>query len=111
KAFAAGLISGFGKSYSDSLQPPAAITSGGTVALGTQSVSNAFRAGAGEGIKKSGDTLSDYYIKRAEQYQPVISIPAGIDIEVVFLEGFSLEPNSLSKSEQYNKAITSESTI
>jgi conjugal transfer pilus assembly protein TraB len=99
KAFASGLISGFGGAYSQSLQPPAAIMTNGTVLTQQQSLGNAAKSGAGAGIKKAGDTLSDYYIKRAEQYQPVISIPAGTDIEVVFLEGVSLLPSANDKVE------------
>ena len=35
------------------------------------------------------DTLYDNrpVIERAEQYQPVIEMPTGIDVEIVFLEG------------------------
>jgi conjugal transfer pilus assembly protein TraB len=102
KAFAAGLISGFGSSYSQSLQPPAALTTNGIVLTQQQSLGNAAKSGVGKGIEKSGDMLADYYIKRAEQYQPVISLPAGIEIEVVFLEGVSLVPEVENKKEVQN---------
>ncbi|EKH5572052.1 conjugal transfer protein TraB, partial [Salmonella enterica] len=36
-------------------------------------------------------TLSDYYIKRAEQYHPVIPIGAGNEVTLVFQDGFQLE--------------------
>jgi conjugal transfer pilus assembly protein TraB len=35
--------------------------------------------------------LADCYIKRAEQYQPVIEMPTGISIEIVFLSGFQVK--------------------
>lgn len=47
-------------------------------------------AGTG-GIEQAASTLSDYYISRAEQYQPVISLHGGTNVELVFLEGVSLK--------------------
>ena len=34
--------------------------------------------------------LADYYVKRAEQYQPVVEMPTGIEVELVFLSGFEI---------------------
>ena len=45
------------------------------------------QGGLGEGVATSADTVSKYLIERAEQYQPVIEMPTGIDVEIVFLEG------------------------
>ncbi len=41
----------------------------------------------GGGAAESGKDVSKYLIERAEQYQPVIEMPTGIDVEIVFLEG------------------------
>jgi hypothetical protein len=46
-------------------------------------------AGA-SGFEKAATILSDYYIKRAEQYQPVIDVPTGVEVEIVFQEGVDL---------------------
>ena len=46
-------------------------------------------AGLG-GASKAADQLSSYYIKRAEQYHPVIQVGAGNLVNIVFKEGFSL---------------------
>ncbi|MEQ5075624.1 hypothetical protein ABN197_16955 [Providencia alcalifaciens] len=35
--------------------------------------------------------MSEYLIKRAEQYHPVIPIGAGVEVTVVFQEGFQLK--------------------
>lgn len=53
-------------------------------------------AGAGTGMVggaagNAADRLAEYYIKRAEQYQPVVSLYAGTEVEVVFMEGVSLK--------------------
>jgi len=52
--------------------------------------SNAAAAAGIGGIQSAATTLSDYYIKRAEQYQPVISLNGGSSVELVFMEGISL---------------------
>lgn len=54
----------------------------------TQSALSA--AGAG-GLETAASTLSEYYINRAEQYQPVIALNGGTAVELVFMEGVSLQ--------------------
>ncbi len=51
----------------------------------------ALKMGIGGGASKAAQTLSDYYIKRAEQYHPVIPIGAGNEVTVVFQDGFQLK--------------------
>ncbi|HHF7368358.1 TPA: TrbI/VirB10 family protein [Legionella bozemanae] len=45
------------------------------------------------GASKAADTLSAYYVKRAEQYHPVIQVGSGNVVTVVFKDGFYLEPD------------------
>jgi len=91
KALVAGTLSGVGKGV--------ARTSDfgiGGVGGGSTTVIGSDRPGAGEiatgaigeGISTAADTVADYLIDRAEQYQPVIEMPTGIDVEIVFLSGF-----------------------
>lgn len=49
-----------------------------------------FVAGAAGGASKSMDTLANYYIKRADQYHPVIQVGSGNLVTIVFKDGFSL---------------------
>ena len=44
-------------------------------------------SGIGNGVAQSADMVSKYLIERAEQYQPIIEMPTGIDVEIVFLDG------------------------
>ena len=44
------------------------------------------------GASKAAEQLSSYYIKRAEQYHPVIQVGAGNVATIVFKDGFFLEP-------------------
>ena len=47
----------------------------------------ALTQGAGHALNQ----LAQYYIKRAELYQPVIQVAAGITVDLVFTEGFSTQ--------------------
>ena len=88
QAFFAGIAGGIGKGFS---------ANAGTLLTGTNVTVNGKRSqiplgdvatgGIGEGISSAADTVSRYLIERAEQYQPVIEMPTGIDVEIVFLDG------------------------
>ena len=45
------------------------------------------------GASKAADVLSQYYVKRAEQYHPVIQVGSGNVVTIVFKDGFYLEPS------------------
>ena len=96
KSFLAGLVGGFGQGLSAKVSPPLNFSNGLTTqsAMTTQDVLN---TGLGQGAASAGDRLSEYYIEKAEQYQPVISVPSGIDVEVVFVEGFRLSEKTNKK--------------
>lgn len=55
-------------------------------------------AGLG-GASKAADQLSGYYIRRAEQYHPIIQVGAGNLVNIVFKEGFSLLPEEDEKEQ------------
>ena len=88
QAFLAGLAGGFGRGFSANTN---SILSGTNVTVDGQrqqlSTGEILRGGLGEGVAQTGDMVSKYLIERAEQYQPVIEMPTGIDVEIVFLEG------------------------
>jgi conjugal transfer pilus assembly protein TraB len=88
QAFMAGLVGGIGRGFSANSQ---SFLQGATTIVNGQrsklSASEIAQAGLGEGVSKAGDEVSQYLIERAEQYQPVIEMPTGIDVEIVFLEG------------------------
>ena len=52
-----------------------------------RSAGDIFGGGLGQGAGGAADTVSKYLIERAEQYQPVVEMPTGIDVEIVFLDG------------------------
>lgn len=89
QAFLAGLVSGGGNALNTAFnQPLASISTDGDG--GTNRTPNFGSVGLralGGGAAESGKDVSKYLIERAEQYQPVIEMPTGIDVEIVFLEG------------------------
>lgn len=85
-AFAAGAVDGIGSGVAKIGQETP-----GAGAVSTVTGSSVMNAAIGGGASQVGKTLSDYYIKRAEQYHPVIPIGAGTEVTVVFQEGFQLK--------------------
>ncbi|EAY0274302.1 conjugal transfer protein TraB [Salmonella enterica] len=85
-AFAAGAVDGIGSGVAKlGQETPGA---GAVASVGGSAIMN---GAIGGGASQVGKTLSDYYIKRAEQYHPVIPIGAGTEVTVVFQEGFRLK--------------------
>lgn len=85
-AFAGGFIDALGSGISQ-----VGSTSVGMGASNTTSFGDVARGGVGGGVQQSGKMVSEYLIKRAEQYHPVIPIGAGVEVTVVFQEGFQLK--------------------
>lgn len=55
------------------------------------------------GAAKAADKLSEYYVKRAEQYHPVIQVGSGNVVTIVFKDGFYLEPDEVTKRYSANE--------
>ncbi len=82
----AGFLSGLGGGFKSAATPMVGL--GGAATIGAGDI---LKQGFGGGASKAADTLSQYYIKRAEQYHPVIDIGAGNAVTVVFQQGFRLK--------------------
>ena len=92
-AGAAGFLSGIGEGVKSAATP-----SVGLGATANASAGDVINQGFGGGANKAAETLSQYFIKRAEQYHPVIDIGAGNLVTVVFQEGFQLETRQDSEA-------------
>lgn len=57
------------------------------------SAKDQFKQGFGEGASSALDRLSQYYIDKAENIQPVVQIAAGRVVDVVFTEGVNFGSN------------------
>ncbi|QHP82821.1 MULTISPECIES: F-type conjugal transfer pilus assembly protein TraB [Pectobacterium] len=101
-AAGAGFLSGIGSGIKSASTPSVGL--GATASVSGMDVLN---QGFGGGSEKAADNLSQYWIKLAEQYHPVIDIGAGNLVTIVFQEGFRLE--TLEDAEdQKNEASTQE---
>jgi conjugal transfer pilus assembly protein TraB len=105
-AWGAGFVDGIGQGVQSASQPSVGL--GATASLGAGDV---MKMGIGGGASKAAQTLSDYYIKRAEQYHPVIPIGAGNEVTVVFQDGFQLKTiEELAHEKDGNKTESADSS-
>ncbi|MEE4540233.1 MAG: TraB/VirB10 family protein, partial [Erythrobacter sp.] len=82
QAFIAGLFGGVGNAFQGANRIPRIANEPvlpSAEDVGIQAI--------GGGAANAGNTLSEYLIERAEQYQPVVEMPTGAEVEVVFLDG------------------------
>ena len=87
----AGVLSGFGDAANQGLRPPTVVLEGGQRREDSAVLRDAGKAGLAKGIGNAGERLSQYFIARAEQYQPVVSLKGGTPVEVVFIAGTRLD--------------------
>lgn len=88
QALLAGIIGGFGRGFSANANSLfSGITTNPDGTRGQLSPGDIVTGGLGQGAADAADTVSKYLIERAEQYQPVVEMPTGIDVEIVFLDG------------------------
>ena len=90
KSFVAGIASGFGNGVSEFSRPQQSLLGNSTTISDSQKTRNLFNGGLGSGFANGSNSLAEFFIKRAEQYQPVISVNEGVEVNIVFIEGFSL---------------------
>lgn len=109
KSFFAGMVSSFGDGMAARFKPTTSFVDG--ITSTKQNSEDIAKTGLGEGTSNAMDRLANYLIKRAEQYQPVVAIPANIDVELVFIEGVSLDgttPNSEENNQDSKKVSFNE---
>lgn len=96
RAMLAGTLQGLGNSlskYTDAMTRSFGVGAGGTLSAPPALEARDVASGAvGSGVANAAEMLADYYVKRAEQYQPVVEMPTGIEVELVFLSGFEIAP-------------------
>ncbi len=98
------LLTGLAGGMERASQP--AVGLGATASVGAGDV---LKMGVGGGASKAAQTLSEYYIKRAEQYHPVIPIGAGNEVTVVFRGWISAENHRRAGSGKERATAGSES--
>jgi conjugal transfer pilus assembly protein TraB len=90
-AFIGGFIGGMGGFFSQQQSMmPATILPSGAAAVSPLTAQHMLQGGAGKGVGNAMEKLSDFYIKRAEQLQPVLEVEPGRLVHVVFKKGFDM---------------------
>lgn len=88
QALLAGIVGGFGRGFSANANSVfSGVTTNANGSRSKLSAGDIVGGGLGQGAADAADTVSNYLIERAEQYQPVVEMPTGIDVEIVFLDG------------------------
>ncbi|RNJ61783.1 MAG: conjugal transfer protein TraB [Porphyrobacter sp. IPPAS B-1204] len=87
QALLAGIVGGFGRGFSANANGIFAGQLGASQQRPSLSATDIVAGGLGQGAGEAADTVSRYLIERAEQYQPVVEMPTGIAVEIVFLDG------------------------
>ena len=88
QALLAGVVGGFGRGFSANANSVfSGVTGGSSGTRPKLSAGDIVGGGLGQGAGDAADTVSKYLIERAEQYQPVVEMPTGIEVEIVFLDG------------------------
>ena len=87
QALLAGIVGGFGRGFSANANGVFAGRVGEDGTRKALSPTDILAGGFGQGAGEAADTTAKYLIERAEQYQPVVEMPTGIAVEIVFLDG------------------------
>ncbi len=94
QALIAGIVGGFGRGFSANANSVFAQNTGADGKRQALSPTDILAGGFGQGAGEAADTVSKYLIERAEQYQPVVEMPTGIEVEIVFLDGVHVRSNA-----------------
>jgi conjugal transfer pilus assembly protein TraB len=96
RGFMGGLLSGLGKATSQSYRSTS-ISPFGTVNTSNAKGMDIFKQAGAQGAGDAFELMAKYNIQRAEQYQPVIQISAGREVDVVFHSGSQFGEKKLRK--------------
>ena len=93
----AGALSGLGNALGGVGRGGIGIGSGGGVIQEVPNAGELAIAAGGGATAGAADRLAEYYINQAESIQPVVAMPAGADVELVFMSGFLARPSGFSE--------------
>ncbi|HDM8062841.1 TrbI/VirB10 family protein [Vibrio harveyi] len=85
----AGILQGVGDAGKALAQTTTPTALGPSTSVDTDKIGLSLLGGATESV---GSKLADYYIKLAELYHPIVEVNPGAVVNIVFLEGFPLDP-------------------
>ncbi|NRB10190.1 MAG: hypothetical protein HRU35_01025 [Rickettsiaceae bacterium] len=85
-AMLGGIISGLSNSArkGDNMQ----LIGGNILTPKKQTFTDIASDGALAGTSSAADKIADYYLKRAEKLSPILTVPGGVKVDVIFTKGF-----------------------
>jgi len=89
-AFIGGFVGGMGNFFSSQQTTPMSIVGGGIANINPMTSQHLLQAGAGKGVGNAMEKFADFYVKRAEQLQPVLEVEPGRIFDIVFKSGFDM---------------------
>ena len=100
-----GMLSGFGSALQQSIRTQSISPFGTTSTVNSNKV---WQNGVYGGVGTAMNQLANYYIKRADQYHPIIEIGSGTVATVIFQSGFSLvDDDQVVNTREDNPVATS----
>ena len=93
-----GFLSGMGNFLSQSHNPVTFSPMNGLAQTNPMTNPEMLKFGAAKGASGALEKYAEFYIKRAEQMQPVIQVQAGRRVDIVFTQGVAFE-NSAARGE------------
>lgn len=99
KATVAGALSGLGRAFGGTAQGGVGISGGGGIIQEVPNTEELAIAAGGQAVAGAADTLAQYYIDQAKAIQPVVSMPTGVEVELVFISGFKARPTPTEDEE------------
>lgn len=96
-AMIGGFFSSMGRFLGQSRSPLLFSPATGLAEQNPLSSGDILKQSAGNGMSGALDKYADFYIKRAEQMQPVIQVAAGRKVDIVFTEGLDFSDSALRK--------------
>lgn len=95
-----GILTGLGETGKGVSQTTSTSALGSTTSISTEDFGLNLLGNATASV---GAKLADYYIGLAEMYHPIVEINPGAMVNIVFLEGFPLDPLEAAEYEQSQK--------
>lgn len=98
----AGLASGLGTAIGQTYTTQSISPLGSTTTVDPKNIA---AYSAASGTSTALGKLADYYIKRADQYHPIIQLNPGAIVDLVFLQQFNLAPDPVSLPKRVGQLV------
>lgn len=91
KSFMSGFVGGLGGAFSPQPVQSLNLNGGSTQSYQMPSIDQVVGGGISQGLNKSSQALSSFYIKLAEQMFPIVELDAGRKMTIILLKGVNLK--------------------